>query len=140
MSRIQREESVRTERIPVASNRAPLQVKGLDNENFHYRFVLDVDDRLDIFKQAGYEFVRHDGRGKIIVGEPTIESSDDKSCVVTKPAGRGLKLFLMKIPKKWYEEDQKAKRDEIKKVEEAMKLSPKGGDYGRLNIDRGSNS
>ena len=46
VSRVDRSEPVRKQRVPVASNRAPLAYKGLDKDNFSYRWVIEKDDRI----------------------------------------------------------------------------------------------
>lgn len=137
MSRIQRTETVRQGRIPVASNRAPLQVKGIDTKNFYYRFVLDVDDRIDTFLEAGYELVKRGKDGKGVASEEAQkldESSSGLDSVYSKPAGRGLRLYLMRLPMELWEADQKAKRAENQKVMDSIKQAPKA-DYGKLSVE-----
>src|SRR6266704_2132069 len=139
-----REESVRSgkERVPVSSNRAPLRYKGLDTKNFVQRWVLDKDDRLQEFLDGGYEFVKPTVQG-LRVGDPTVDSSKGLDTRVTKTAGFGnLRLFLMQIPRKWYEEDQAKKQLEVDQSEESMKAPgkgksvPEGIDYGKITMER----
>jgi len=139
-----REESVRSdkERIPVSSQRAPLRYKGLDTKNFVQRWVLDKDDRLQVFQDAGYEFVKPTVQGTS-VGDPTVDSSKGLDTRVHKTAGFGnLRLYLMQIPRKWYEEDQAKKQLEVDASEESMKAPGKGKaiskdiDYGKITLDR----
>ena len=56
MSKVDRNQT-RQGRVPVASNRAPLVVKGFDQDNYVGRWVSDRDDRISTFLAAGYEFV-----------------------------------------------------------------------------------
>jgi len=139
MGRISRSDEARPARVPVASNRAPLVVKGFDHENFVGRWVNDIDDRIATFLAAGYEFVNNEAK-KIVAGEPTVDSSTGLDSRVKKPVGRGVTAYLMRIPKKWWEEDQKAKQADIAETERAI-LSPGKGkavsgevDYGKVSI------
>lgn len=137
-----RDTSVRKERIPVSSQRAPLRYKGLDHKNFVHRWVLDRDDRIAMFLDAGYDFVTPTEHGTK-VGEPTVDSSSGtNSNRVTKSAGFGsLRLILMRIPREFYEEDQAKKQLEVDASEESMR-HPKTGqkaegvDYGRVTFSR----
>ncbi len=137
-----RDEPVRKPRIPVASNRAPLTYKGLDKKNFHQRWVLDRDDRIAAFLDAGYEFVRPSGDK---VGDPSVSTQSQDGSRVTKSAGfGGLKLFLMQIPIKFYNEDQQAKQREVDEIEDSMRRPGAGKhvgadvDYGSIKMDRGA--
>ena len=141
MSRINRNDDVREEvkktRIPVSSSRAPLIVRGFDHENFVGRWVLDLDDRLAIFQDGGYEFVTKDMLKS--AGEATVDSSKGSDTRMTKPAGRGLTLYLMRIPREFWEADQKAKAKEIDRIERAMTSPGKGTvdsevDYGEVSM------
>lgn len=142
MSRISREEPTRTERVPVASNRAPLIYKGLDQKNFHQRWVLDRDDRLANFLQAGYVFKTKDDKNH---GEETkVDTSSGLDSRVTKSAGfGGLKLYLMELPIAFYTEDQKAKQMEVNELEKTMRRPGAGKavssdvDFGSISMDRG---
>ena len=141
--RLNRDEPVRDSvRVPVSSNRAPLRYAGLDTKNFHQRWVLDQDDRIGLFLEAGYEFVKPTGSS---VGEPTVDSSGKQhGSRVTKSAGfGGLKLILMQLPIKFYEEDQLAKQRDIDELEDTMRQPGKGKgivskevDFGEIKLDR----
>jgi hypothetical protein len=136
MTRTSRDESVRPTRTSVASNRAPLTYKGLDRENFEPRFVLDKDDRIAMFLEAGYEFVKPNGSG---VGEKTVESSSGLDSRVSKST-RGTKLYLMQLPMKFYKEDQLAKIKLVEEMEASMKPRRNEGaeaDYGKVSITTG---
>lgn len=135
MSRTSREDSVRTTRIPVADSRAPLVVKGLDQKNFKARWVLDVDERIATFQQAGYEFVNKNEIQS--AGSKTVEASaEGQDTRVSKPAGRGLRLYLMKQPMKFWLEDRKAKDRTIDLTEEAIKPSKDkdGANFGKVKL------
>jgi len=136
MTRESRDEPVHKTRTAVASNRAPLTYRGLDRENFEPRFVLDKDDRIAMFLEAGYEFVKPNGSS---VGEKTVETSSGLDSRVSKSTG-GRKLYLMQLPMKFYKEDQLAKQKQIDEMEQSMR--PRKGesaeaDYGKVEIKTG---
>ncbi len=136
MTRESRQEPVHKTRVPVASNRAPLTYKGLDRENFEPRFVLDRDDRIAMFLEAGYEFVKPTGSA---VGEKTVESSSGLDSRVSKSTG-GRKLYLMQLPKKFYDADQLAKQKVVDEIEQSMRPRVDrgaGADYGKVEIKTG---
>ena len=136
-----RDEPVRKPRIPVASNRAPLTYKGLDTKNFYQRWVMDRDDRIAAFIDAGYEFVKPSGNA---VGDPSVSTQAQDGSRVSKSAGfGGLKLYLMQLPIKFYNEDQAAKQREVDEIEDSMRRPGAGKhvssdvDYGSIKMDRG---
>ncbi len=143
MSRTPKETSVRKERVPVASQRAPLKYKGLDTDNFVQRWVLDRDDRIEEYKLGGYDFVKPTGQGTE-VGDPTVNSSKGLDTRVTKSAGfGGLRLVLMQIPKEFYLQDQAAKQKIVDETEESMQrpgtgkaVQKDGVDYGSISLTR----
>ena len=132
MSRPSREG--RPERIPVTASRAPLTVQGFDHQNFSGRWVNDVDDRIARFLDAGYEFITKDG---VTVGEPTVDSSSGLDSRVSKPVGRGVRAYLMRLPRNLYNEDQMAKQREIDALDEAIRRPGKRGGPISLEVDYG---
>ena len=136
MSRPSREQSGRKERIPVSASRAPLSVRGADHENYYYRFVNDVNDRIARFIDGGYVFVTKDG---VEVGEPTVDTSPGLDTRVKRPVGQGVYAYLMRLPRELWNEDQKAKQRELDLIDDAIKR-PQGAEYGRVSISnkRGS--
>ncbi|MHB8603493.1 MAG: hypothetical protein ACYC9R_12740 [Nitrosotalea sp.] len=132
VSRVSRKEDVRPKRIPVSANRAPLTVKGFDHANFQGRWVNDVDDRLAIFLEGGYEFVTRDNG---TVAEPTMDATTKLDSRVKKPVGRGVTAYLMRLPKELWLEDQAAKERELKEIDRAMKApGTNKADYGKVQI------
>lgn len=125
-------------RVPVASNRAPLTYRGLDRENFEPRWVLDKDDRIALFLEAGYSFVPKRAN---TVGDKTVDSKTLDTRVSKSSGGRS--LFLMQLPKQFYNDDQKAKQRAVDELDESMKRPGKGNavnesvDYGSIKLDRG---
>lgn len=138
MSRIQRSDQTRPQRVPLAEQRNKLTVSGLDANNFYYRWVNDRDDRLQRFLNAGYVFVeKSEIEG---VGDPTVESSKGTDSRVVKSVGGPLKAYLMKIEKTLHADDQKMKQREIDETERAMRTLGKRhsanqqADYGKIKI------
>ena len=134
MSKVDRSEPVRgATRIPVASNRAPLSYRGLDKENFSYRWVSDRDERIAMFLEAGYEFTKPTSQK--IVGDPQVDSTSIVDRV--KKSKGGTTQFLMQLPIKLYDEDQKAKQREVDEIEDSMRRPGTGKIVGS-DIDFGS--
>lgn len=119
----------RKQRVPVGGHRNILTVANKD-PNFEYRWVLDSPGRLEQFKEGGYEVVTETPE----VGDPTVDRASQLGSAVTMVRGTST-LVLMRIPREWYEEDQKAKQDEIDALEATMK-APSAGDYGGVAINR----
>ena len=102
--------------------RIPISVRNVlkwDNieEGYKYRFVNDIENRIEQFKEAGYEAVESPN----VVGDQ--RSPGDPSPLAThveKSVGGGTKAVLMRIRNEWYEEDQRDKQSEIDDVERSM--------------------
>ena len=119
----------RPKRIPVGS-RNRLDVIGKD-PNFVYRIVNDVDDRIERFKQAGYELVDvNESR----LSSQRVGTGTPEGTMASMPVGMGTTGYLMKIPKDWYEEDQKTKQVQIEASEESIKKPNIDGAYGEIKI------
>lgn len=142
MTRESRETQVRPKRVSVNEQRDKLNVLGLDTSNFYYRWVNDIEDRLFIFKNAGYEFV--DKKEAKTHGDPTIDTSSGTDTRIRKGVGGGVTAYLMKLPLEFKREYDAEKEAELLETERAMRrLKNQTGhsmsqdaDYG--NIDFGS--
>lgn len=125
----------RPKRVSVeGNNRNRLTVDGKD-PGFEYRWVNDLDSRIEMFKEGGWEVVTHKVQvGDKRVGEPTQEAS-----AVTKAVGKGTTAVLMRILKEWYDEDQLAKMDRIRAVQAGIEQAPqRPGMYGKIKIGDGN--
>lgn len=80
----------RKERKPVGL-RSPVK-KTETRPGYHRRWVNDVEDRLQIFEEGGYEAVL-----------------DKDGSMKTRRAGAGRRQVLMEIPQELYDEDQQVK-------------------------------
>ena len=93
-----------------ASNRDP---------DFEYRVVNSDDSRyagrIEEMKKIGYIVCTEEEMGD----EVGVEGSSVGSGI-GRPVGHGVRGVLMKIPKKFYEEDQRAKQAEVDTTEEGM--------------------
>lgn len=84
---------------------------------FVRRFVNDIKDRIQVFKEAGYSIVEDD----ITVGDPKIGRASQLGSGVSSQVGGGMRSVLMEIPEEYYNEDFKEKQDKIKQVENEMR-------------------
>jgi len=90
-------------------------------EGFEYRWINDKGDRIRRAKQGSWEFIEDDGfqiGDEHIVNGPT----EGKGTVVEKVVDQdtGMKAYLMRIPKEYYDEDQKAKQAQIDDTEKQL--------------------
>lgn len=129
MARPSKQEQVARKRVPVGGHRNILTVADKD-PNFVYRWVLDSPGRIDMFKQGGYEVVVDN----VEVGDATVDRPHKLGSAITMVRGSAT-LVLMRIPREWYDEDQKAKQDDIDALEATMKSSS-AGDYGSVHIGK----
>lgn len=114
----------RPKRTPLGA-RARLSF-GKQDPNFVYRVINDQDDRLVQAQEAGYEFVMGDEK----LGDNRVAEGGKIDSRISKPVGNGVRGFLMRIPKDYYEEDQAAKAASIDETEKAMKPNKAKGEYG----------
>lgn len=125
--------SGRTKRSPV-NGRNILSVQNKE-PGYVYRFVNDTGDRVETFKEAGWELEESED---IRIGDKRVNASSGLGSKAQVSVGKdGTKAFLMKIKEEWYNEDQKAKADFIKEQEQSMKQSAlSSSDYGKIEISR----
>ena len=119
----------RKERIPVGTARDILAVKDQD-PNYVYRWVNDQPGRIEKFKDGGYEVVTE----TVEVGGASVDRNTKLGSAVTKTVGGTMTAVLMRIPREWYNEDQKAKQDEIAAKEQAIRSAD--SDYGDVKLNR----
>ena len=99
---------------------------GKQDPNFVYRVINDQDDRLQRAQEAGYSFVVSDEQ----LGDKRAAEAGGVDSRVSKPVGNGVRGFLMRIPREYYEEDQTTKAERINDVEASMKPNAAKGEYG----------
>ena len=101
-------------RIPAGMPRQKLKVEGMDPSK---KYFFANEGQINELQDAGYDFVRN--TDDLTIGQ---EGKEDEGTIVSRPASRSddSKLYLMSIPKKYYEENQKVKQDMIKEQETEM--------------------
>lgn len=125
---------VRPKRTPIAS-RNILTVVGKDPTKT-YRFVNNTDDRIEAFKDAGYELVQ---AKDVRVGDRRVDGVSAEGSYAQVSVGNGQKAFLMAISNEWYEEDQKVKQAKVDDLERSTKqqaLAQNELKNGKLVLER----
>ena len=121
----------RVHRNPV-EGKNKLTVKGKD-PNYVYRIVNDIDDRVQDFLDRGWEL---DVSENIRVGDSRIDETSRLGKVRLVSVGGGFKAVVMRIRKDWYDEDQEAKQEYVKKTEQAMRPNTADAQYGKIETSR----
>jgi hypothetical protein len=120
----------RKSRTPVGQ-RNILTVVGKDSD-YVYRIVNDTGDRIAEFQDAGYELVE---ASSVRVGDKRVNNPTPEGTKAQVSVGMGDKAFVMRIHKDLYEEDQEAKLQRVRQLEESLK-TPSGADYGGATTSR----
>jgi hypothetical protein len=126
----------RPNRIPVSAARDKLGVFGKD-PNKYYRWVKDKDldgERLFIFQQAGYQFVKPE---EVSVSKTDIHQSEDHGSVIRKSAGQGEYHYLMSLDKDWRESDLEEKSQKVQEQLQDIYPDMDDGYYGDIKLRRG---
>lgn len=127
--------SVRPSRTPI-NGRNVLTVTGKE-PGYTYRIVNDVGDRIQQFKEAGYEIV--DGKDVKVGDRRVTSASAEGSAAQVSVGNRGEKAIVMRIKDDWYKEDQKAKAQEVDRLEQSITKNLTGkADYGSVKIEQGT--
>lgn len=96
-----------------------LKTAGLDQENYVYRVVNSDDSRyagrVANLKKRGYAITANEQLGD----EVGVEAHQIGS-VTSRPVGHGVNGILMRIPREFYEEDQRQKQAEVDETEKGM--------------------
>ena len=131
MSQDSKAPSGRVSRTPIGT-RNILTVKGKD-PNYVYRHVNDMDDRISMFQEAGYELVQDES---VVVGDKRVNAASSLGSAKAVSVGQGTKAYLMRIKRDWYEEDQAKKLSNVADIERATKEKALDGTYGDLKLSR----
>lgn len=131
MSQDSKAPSGRVSRTPIGT-RNILTVKGKD-PNYVYRHVNDIDDRIQMFQEAGYELVQDES---VQVGDKRVNAASSLGSAKAVSVGQGTKAYLMRIKREWYEEDQAKKLANVADIERATKEKALDGTYGDLKLSR----
>ena len=120
-------------RVPFGTVRLKTQLSKEDMKVFEERGMVthwfnDQDGRIPRAKAAGYSFV--DPKYATSLGQSAIhQGNTSEGSQVSMIAGRGdsqLRMFLMEIPKKFWDEDQAAKEAHRVDLEKADPLEADG--------------
>ena len=126
-------EKQKPKRVPMG-RRNVLAVKGItDDENFHYHWFNDIDERLHNCLEAGYQFVARNG---LEAGDKTVESARGTDSIMKKGVGGGRVAYLMRIPIELYKEDQRMKQLQVDELEATLKAPKVEGSYGKVEVTR----
>lgn len=120
-------------RVPVGL-RDPMSVTEQLDPNFNYRFVRNSPGRVQKFEEGGYELVTGDAR----IGDPNIAKASNMGSAFSIASGdNDQRVYLMRIPKAYYIEDQAAKAAKVDEIEQQLKQRPKDqGLEGKIELNR----
>lgn len=110
----------RPRRTPIG-RRNRLTVENRD-PNYHYRIVNDVDGRVQDLLDQDYEIVL-DAK----VGDKRVDDISSLGSAKQISVGKGIKAFVMKKRKDWFQDDQDLKQKEIDDLEASMNIAAKRG-------------
>ena len=119
----------RKKRVPL-TKRNVLTTRDKD-KGYEYRFVNDVEDRISLFEEAGWEIVKGQK-----VGDQRAGSDSPVGSATTKAVGGGKIAVPMKKKKEWYEEEYAQKQSVNDKSEEGLIAHAAQGRYGKLQINK----
>lgn len=119
------EASARPRRSPL-SGRNRLAVKNKE-PGFVYRIATIKDDNIELLRERGYEVCEKEKVGA--VGDRRVDNPSSLGSASEISVGAGDKAVVMRIPKEWYDEDQRIKQAAIDEVERTMGKDK--ADYGR---------
>lgn len=119
----------RPKRKPVGTTNR-LNVRNKDTANYEYRWVNDTDDRISMFREAGYEVIDPNDAD---VEQSRIEGGVGADKMVS--VGGGTKAVLMRQRKEFYEEDQKVKQDRLDSQLNSIINPNLEGKYGKITVE-----
>ena len=118
----------RPKRTPLA-NRSVLGIKGKE-PGFVYRIVNDIGDRIDTFKDQGYEVVTD---SSITIGDRRVGKASRDGSAVQVSVGGGVQGYLMRQSDVNYKEDQEFKEQKTLELEQSMRKDA-SADFGSIKI------
>lgn len=114
------------------SKRNRLAIKNKE-AGYHYRIVNDVDDRVALLVEAGWELVPKAAIGA--VGDRKVDNTSSLGSISHFSVGQDTRAVVMRIKEEWAKEDARAKQQEIDELESTMRQTArKNADYGDLLI------
>lgn len=120
-------------RVPIGQRR-PMAISETLDPNFEYRHVRGNPLNLQRFIDAGYEFVED----SVQVGDAGLMRGSRPDSRVSIPSqDSNDRMYLMRLPKKLYDDDQNAKQREVDRTEEALYPDARNrGLEGKIDISR----
>lgn len=112
--------------------RSVLTVDQKDSD-YEYRFVNDVNSRVEAFQRNGWEVVP---AKDAVIGAPRVDQPSPEGSAASVSVGGGTKAVLLRISKDWYVEDQLDKQRQIDALEQTMKEDAQSEYKGNLSIKR----
>jgi len=107
----------RVTRAAINGTRSVLGVSGKE-PGYEYRIVNDVGDRVASMQERGYEIVTDQN---VKVGDRRVANPVQEGSPVMASVGNGIKGYVMRIKKEWFDEDQATKAQETNALEESIK-------------------
>ena len=127
-----RKTTAKPKRTPVSGNRDILTVD--QKKGYVYRWVNDLENRIQKHVDAGYVFVKSDG--DFLAGEKSVNNAKaTTSGVISKNVGKGMTAYLMAQKEEWFEEDQRAKMERIDRAEKKMTKASGKDEYGEVKFE-----
>ena len=122
----------RAERTPLGSFRSKLTVADKDPA-FVYRWINDSPGRVEQAQAGGYEHVNDATTGE--TGETNTDVGSRTSSIVGRSEdGKGMRGYLMRIPKDFYDADQADKQKVNDAVDEAISGGSVEGEPGKEGV------
>jgi len=122
----------------VSRKRIPLGTRNIltapGKKGFKRRFVNDIADRVQQFKEAGWAVVDEN----IPVGDTKLGRANSIGSITNPVVSQNQRAVLMEVPEAIYEEDMMVKQNKITSVESEIKRNSKSpgkdGLTGSVNI------
>lgn len=117
--------TARKTRIPMGGHRYKLDTDA--REGYKRRWFNDKGDRLASAERAGYEYVLAARVGDPDVTNVTDPGSKVSKIVGTDENGNPLRAYLMETRWEFYDEDQAAKEDRLREIDDQIRGAEFGG-------------
>lgn len=124
----------RPRRTSINGTRNRLNVRGKE-DGYVYRIVNDIDDRVQIFQEMGYEIVTDES---VTVGDKRVATATQEGTPVKVSVGQGITGYVMRQKQEWYDEDQAAKQERVNELEQSIhkQAEADGLNHGSIKITK----
>jgi len=134
-ARKQEKSKGKRQRVPFGGHRQKLQLSDLDQKYFKskglvVRWINDKDGRIERAIAGAWDFVEPEEAQSVGGGEIHQENSDlhgKVSKVVSMGVDKPIRAFLMKLPVKYWKEDQAEKEKVNARIDDALRAAEFGG-------------